>query len=152
MEDSPQWVAVKIASAKKGCGQCNGPVRFSSKPAGDPFTGGPWKGRYLCDDCWTLYYNQHPEHLADLETRQFVEEEADRVRRKRLCHGAEILYEDGENRVLLTHKGTLFFDLHSSIEQPENEFDPEKFEALLKALHGLKDVKEKIPGFETVLA
>lgn len=145
--DDPKSFIIRVNAAKLGCAICKAPIRVP--PAGDPFPGGPYQGRYWCPDCWTIYYDQHPEHLADLESRQYVAEEAKAIKLARLRKGAEIIYEQGENRVLLTERGTVLFDIQSTVALQPCEFDPERFGALLKALDGIKG---KVPGYEPAIA
>jgi hypothetical protein len=136
--DDPRAYALKIAAARMGCGQCGGALRIP--PSGDPFTGGPWRGRYLCQDCWTLYYADHPEHLADPETVDFIQKEAEYIKVKRAVEGAEILFEEGDNRAYLTGRGTLVFRLENTPGQNADEYDPVRFQLLLRAIHAI-DVK-----------
>lgn len=141
----------KINAARLGCGQCRAAIRIP--PAGGPFSSGPWRGRYLCADCWTIYWAAHPEDLADQETYEYVTEQSREIQRKResktYFEGAEVLYEDGKNRVLLSRRGTLVFDIGSAVETGPNEYDPERFQSLLKAL---KAVNGKVPGYEASLS
>lgn len=149
--DDPKTPLIKINAAKRGCGICEAPVKVpqSGIPAGDPFQGGPYQGRYWCGDCWTLYYNEHPEHLADADTIEFIADEAKKIRLDRLRNGAEMIYEDGENRAFLTERGTILFDLPTAVPLQSMEFDPERFMAMMKAIHA---VKGKVPGYEAVPA
>jgi len=130
----------KDAAARLGCPQCQGPIRVP--PAGDPFSQGPNRGRYLCAECWTLYWDEHPEDLADEESRQYVREEAKQIRLKR---GAELLFEEGRNRVYLSNRGTLVFDIKSAVPTAENEYDPERFQLLARALRAISG---KVPGYQ----
>jgi hypothetical protein len=130
--DTPQWMAVKIACAKKGCAMCGGLVR--NPPAGDPFSEGPYKGRYFCAECWTLFWDEHPSHLADEESRRYVAEEARQIRLRR---GAEILYEEAQARVYLSPRGTLIFDIRSAGTLEPNEFDPSRFQTMMRALQAI---------------
>lgn len=146
--EDPKSYIIRVNAAKQGCGICGTPAR-KLPPAGDPFSSGPYQGRYWCDDCWTLYYDEHPEHLADADTRAYVSEEAKRIRVLRLRKDAEMIYEEGENRVFLTERGTMLFDIPSSVPLQAVEFDPERFLAMMKAMEA---VKGKIPGYEAVPA
>ena len=137
--ESPAQYMAKIGAARKGCAICAGALRIP--PAGDPFSQGPYCGRYLCADCWTLYWAEHPEDLADEESRQYVREEARQIRLKR---GAELLFEEGTNRVYLSPRGTLVFDVHGCVETAPNEFDPERFQFVMKAF---KTIAEKVPAY-----
>jgi len=149
--DDPKTYIVRVNAGKLGCPICHGAIRCPAgrAPAGDPFSAGPYQGRYWCADCWTLYYDEHTEHLADADTREFVSDEAKKIRLDRLRQGAEMIYEDGENRAFLTERGTILFDLKSSVPLQPSEFDPERFAALLKAVQA---VKGKVPGYEAVPA
>lgn len=149
--ETPQQYMAKINAARLGCGQCRAAVRIP--PAGPPFSSGPWRGRYLCADCWTLYWADHPEDLADQETYEYVTEQAREIRRKReskiFFEGAEVLYEDGQNRVFLSKRGTLLFDIRSTVEMGPQEYDPERFQSLVKAI---KAVSGKVPGYQTTMS
>lgn len=142
MED-PKLYIRRVEAARLGCGQCGAAVRVP--PAGDPFSQGPYRGRYWCADCWTVYYDSHQEHFADPESRAFNHEEALRIREKR---ASEVLYKEGENRVYLTERGTIMFELKSSVPLSENEYDPERFIGLMKALQA---IREKVPGYEVAI-
>lgn len=138
--EDPRAYMIRISAARLGCAQCGGAVRVP--PAGDPFSGGPFRGRYWCAECWCLYWDEHPEHLADEESRQYVREEAVQIRLKR---GAEILFEEGPSRVYLSKKGTLLFDIRSAVELTPNEFDADRFKTFMKAAHAIAG---RVPGFE----
>lgn len=138
-----------IDAAKKGCGICSGPIRLP--PSGDPFYEGPYAGRYWCDPCWNEYYDEHPEFLADEESRRYVAEEARKTRARRTLEkrlkerhgagigkGAEILFEEGENRIFLTERGTLLFSLECGAHLVPDEFDPARFSLLVRAVEVLR--------------
>lgn len=135
---------VRLQAARLGCGLCAGAVRVP--PAGDPFSKGPYIGRYWCMDCWTLYWDEHPEHLADEESRVYVREQAKRIRVRR---GSKMVYENGNDRVFVTSKGTLFLDFRTSGTLAPNEYDSARLEVLKKALEAIgkqqaeKPVEEK---------
>lgn len=141
--EDPRAFIRRVEAARLGCGQCGSAIK--ERPAGDPFSGGPYRGRYWCPDCWTLYYDQHQEHFADAESRSYNHEEAIRIREKR---ASEVLYKDGDNRVYLTERGTIMFELKSSVPLAPNEFDPERFAGLLKSLQAIAG---KVPGYEVAL-
>lgn len=125
----------RIKAAQLGCALCEAQFPVRNPQPGEPFSGGPYRGRYWCMACWTLYWAEHPEHLADEDSRKFVAQEAKTIRVKR---GAEIVHEDGESRVYLTPRGTLLFDIKSTVALGECEFDPERFSLLLRAIAGLR--------------
>lgn len=133
-----------VMAAKKGCAQCCGRVRVP--PAGPPFSAGPNVGRYLCADCWTLYYAEHPEHLADEDTKKYIAEE---VRRINLRRQASVLYEEGKNKVYMSARKTLVFEIHGNPELAPLEFDAAKLAWFTKALAALQ---AKIPaeGIEVI--
>ena len=93
-------------------------------------------------DCWTLYWDEHPEHLADEDSRRYNAAQAVEIRLRR---GAEVLFEEGENRVLLTHRGTLVFNIAHNQEHGLSEYDPERFGLLVRAVQG---VNGKVPGYQ----
>lgn len=146
--EDPKAYIRRVNAAKLGCSICGAPPK-RLPPAGDPFPSGPYQGRYWCGDCWTLYYDEHTEHLSDADTRQYVAEEAKKIRFDRLRNGAELVYEDGESRVFLTERGTMLFDIQSTVALQPTEFDPERFIALMKAIQA---VRGKVPGYEAVPA
>lgn len=139
-KEDPKAFMARIQAARMGCGICAAAVRIP--PAGEPFSRGPYVGRYWCGDCWTLYWDEHPEHLADEESRVYVREDARRIRLKR---GSELLYEEGENRVYRTAKGTVVFDFRTSKELALNEYDPARLAVLVKALKAI-EVKNPAPA------
>lgn len=79
----PKEYQARVRAAKLGCGVCGAALHRRESPAGDPFSTGGYKGRYWCSDCWTLWYDEHPEHLADDESRQYIAKEAERIRSDR---------------------------------------------------------------------
>ena len=149
--DDPKTYILRVNAGKLGCAICHAVLRVPAgrAPAGDPFSAGPYQGRYWCADCWTLYYDEHTEHLADADTREFVSEEAKKIRLDRLRNGAEMIYQDGENRAFLTERGTILFDIPAAVVLQPMEFDPDRYNAMVKALHA---VKGKVPGYEAVPA
>lgn len=134
-----------IMAAKKGCVQCCGRLRIP--PAGPPFSGGPHVGRYLCADCWTLYYAAHPESLADDDTKAFITDEARKILLRRQ---ASVLFEEGPIRVFMSPRGTVVFEIKGSPDLAPFEFDSEKLAWLTKAVTA---IQAKIPaaGTETIL-
>lgn len=138
--EDPRAYMTRIFAARMGCAQCGAAVRVP--PAGDPFSEGPYRGRYWCAECWTLYWDEHPDHLADQESRQYVAEEAKQIRLKR---GAQVLFEEGQSRVYLSKNGRLIFDIRSAREHAHNEYDVERFKALARAV---KAIEGKVPGYE----
>lgn len=131
----------RIKAAQLGCAICEAPFPARNPQPGEPFSGGPYRGRYWCMACWTLYWAEHPECFCDEESRKFNAQEAKAIRIKR---GAEVLYEDGDSRVYLTPRGTVLFDIKSAVALGENEFDPERLSALAKAITA---IREKMPEF-----
>ena len=124
-----------IKAAMLGCAICGAPVRVP--PAGDPFSSGPWRGRFLCADCWVLYYSEHTEHLADQATVTFIKKEAERIRLERASQGAEVIFQEGASSVVLTSNGTLAFNLERTEGRAPEEYDTARFELLLRALEAV---------------
>lgn len=129
----PAW----IMAAKKGCGQCLGRLRIP--PAAPPFSQGPNVGRYLCSDCWTLSWDEHPENLADQESRRYVAEDAARIRLRRK---ASVLFQEGLSTVYKSSRGTIVFDIRSKSELAPNEYDAEKLAILVKAVNEISGKRE----------
>ncbi len=138
--DSPTY-KVRASAAALGCGICGG-VIVDPINGGDPFSAGPYQGRYWCENDWTLYYDEHPEHLADEATRRFVRAEADQIRKSR---GWELLYEEGDHRAYLTERGTLLLKLAPREGYGAGEFHPDDFQLLLRALTEID--RKGVPGF-----
>ena len=137
--DSPAFHANEAAAAL-GCGVCGGSVRMP--PSSDPFSQGPYRGRYWCADCWTVYWDEHPHHLADAASRRYVAEQAREIRKTR---GWELLFEEGENRAYLTERGTLIISLAPIEGFGLGEYHPDQFQVLLRAIHEID--KKNIHGF-----
>lgn len=119
---------IRTAAASLGCGICGGAI-VDPINGGDPFSGGPYIGRYWCADCHTLYYSEHPEHLADDATKRFVAAEAAEIRKGR---GWELLYEEGGNKVYLTKRGTVLLRLEPREGYGAGEYHPEDFQLLAR--------------------
>jgi hypothetical protein len=133
-----------IKAAMLGCAICGARVRVP--PAGDPFSDGPYRGRYLCADDWTLYYAEHPEHLADRATVEYVKKEAERIKLGRITADAEIVFEEGGSRAFLMNSGTIILRLEKSETLSSDEYDFERFGLLMRALQAVG--KAAVPGFE----
>jgi len=134
------WAEANLAAARLGCGICGGVVR--QPPASDPFSKGPYQGRYWCSDCWTLYWHDHPEHLADSATKLYVAIEAAQIRATRSW---TILFEDGQNKAYLTERGTLVITLAPVEGFGPGEYLPDQFQILVRIL---REVDRKgLPGF-----
>ena len=133
IKEDPRVFMVKLQAARMGCVLCGAAVRVP--PAGDPFVQGPYIGRYWCTDCWTLFLDEHPNDLADDDSRKYVTEESRRIRLKR---GSEVLYEEGDNRVYKTSKGNIVFDFRTSKELPQNEYDLKRFAVLIRAIKAME--------------
>jgi len=134
-----------VMAAKKGCAQCCGRLRVP--PAGPPFSGGPNVGRYLCADCWTLYYAEHPEHLSDEDTKKYIAEEARRIKLRRQ---ASVLYEDSRIKVYMSARKTMVFEFHGSQDLAPLEFDADKLACFMKAITALQ-AKVPAEGIEVIL-
>lgn len=144
----------KIEVAKLGCPKCGGEIKYPPSPlggvsercpAGDPFSKGEYKGRYLCSDCWIIIYSEHPEQLADQVTVAYCTREAERIKTERAAKAQEVLYQEGGSRAVLTARGTLLLHLEATPGHLATEFDPDRFALLLRAL---KEVDTKnIQGY-----
>jgi hypothetical protein len=138
-----------VRAAQEGCGECGGPLKLPSNgiPAGDPFSAGRYQGRYLCGDCWTLYYDEHPEELADQESRRFVSQEADRIRVERglSIEVPEMLFQEGDSRAHLMPNGTVRIQIARTSGIGSEEFDPARFQILVRALRAID--QKGVSGF-----
>lgn len=120
------------------CVECGQPMLRT--PTARPFSDGPHKGGFRCQACWTLYWDEHPELLAKPEDRRAVADQAREIRIKRAGgEGSELLYDDGANRAFLTARGTIVLALKRSPFDGPDEYDPERFQALLRALRGVHE-------------
>ena len=123
------------------CAKCGAPVHRT--PSAVPFKGGPYQGGFLCGDCWVLDWEGNPDIAADGPTRQWLSEEARRIKMRR-AGGASTLYQDGVNHVYLTQRGTVLIDLVRLPFGGPDEYDPERVKTLLMLLMA---IAEKAPGF-----
>ena len=114
------------------------------KAGGNPFASGPHEGRYWCLACWMLYWSEHPECLADEESRRHVQKEARLILLER--KGLEVLYQEGDSRVCLTERGTLLFQIKPGQGMIAEEYDPDRFALLARAMQAI-DTKE-IAGYQ----
>ncbi len=129
------------AGVATSCAKCGSPVHRT--PSAVPFKGGPYQGGFLCSECWILDWEDNPDIAADAATRQWLSEEARRIKMRR-AGGASTLYQDGVNHVYLTQRGTILIDLARLPFGGPDEYDPERVKTLLKLLTVAAD---KAPGF-----
>lgn len=140
--DSPAYAA-NVAAAALGCGICGAEIVLpEAHGISDPFSQGPYRGRYWCMNCWVVYWDEHPEHLADAASRRYVAEEARQIRKSR---GWELLFEEGENKVYLTERGTVIIMLEPMDGFGVGEYHPDQFQTLLRMIKELD--QKKITGF-----
>lgn len=137
--DDPSVLKEACQAAALGCALCEGPIRLP--PAGPPFSGGPNQGRYFCDDCWTLYYADHPEHLADRATVDWVRKKSDEIRLRRAKAKGEILFDDGDTKAILTDRGTIVLEVTSHAGLASHEYDPDRFLRLARAIQGVHEAR-----------
>lgn len=126
------------SASRKWCPQCNTEI---AKFFGEPFSSGPDQGRYWCLSCWILYWAEHPDCLADDASRRLVADEARLILLER--KGLEVLFKEGDHSIYLTERGTLLFDIKSVPGMRTEEYDPERFQILARALQAvdLKDIE-----------
>ena len=133
---------VPVAVLCAECGQ-----KMTRTPTARPFSEGPHKGGFRCQSCWALYWDEHPELLANQESRRLVANQAREIRIKRAGgEGSELLYDDGENKAFLTARGTIVLALKRSTFDGPDEYDGERFKTLLKAIEAVYG--KKVPGYE----
>ncbi len=137
---NPLLVA-RSAPVPTTCAQCGEPVHRT--PSAIPFTHGPHQGGFLCKECWILEWAGSPEIAADAPTRQWFEEEARRIKMRR-AGGSSTIYQDGVNTVYLTKRGTVLIDLARLPFGSPDEYDPDRFQALLRLFEA---VAKKMPEF-----
>lgn len=144
LHEDPKVFKAKCEAASLGCAQCQA-VILPNPPKGDPFSSGPYRGRFLCSDCWTIVYAEHPEQLADSESVAYCKREADRIRSERAAKSGELLYQEGGSKAVLTSRGTLLLHIEPAPGHLTTEFDCDRFAILLRALQSV-DTKN-IQGF-----
>lgn len=128
-------------AARKYCPLCNTEI---TKLFGEPFSSGPHRGRFWCMSCWVLYWSEHPDCLSDEMSRRQVAEEARLILLER--KGLEVLFQEGDHTIFLTDRGTLLFDLKPGQGMRAEEYDPERFAVLARALQAV-DLKD-IAGYQ----
>jgi hypothetical protein len=109
-------------------------------PARDsvPFSSGPFKGRFLCGDCWTLELERRPGDLADRESVAYVADEARRIRqRRRETQGSAPLHSGASARAFLTPKGTVIIDVDRAPGLGPDEYDAARLAELVRALRAV---------------
>lgn len=147
--EDPKAYLQNVRAAAQGCGECGGPIRLpaSGIPGGDPFSAGRYEGRYLCGDCWTIYYDDHPEQQSDQDSRNFVKQEAKRIRVERglSIEIPEVLFQEEESRVHLMPNGTLRIQIGRFPGLGSEEYDPARFEVLARAMKAIE--AKRIDGF-----
>jgi hypothetical protein len=124
------------------CAQCG--AKTKRAPDAMPFKEGKYKGGFLCEDCWVLYWEDNPDDVADANTRKWVEQRAREIRLKRAGDGAQLLHDEEGTRAYLTARGTVILDLRRSFGGPD-EFDPERFKSLIRAF---RSVAKEVEGYE----
>src|SRR4029079_3259822 len=82
--ENPGMISRRIPIAVS-CAQCGD--KMTRDPATVPFQTGPFKGGFLCKECWVLYWDEHPEILAAAASGQWVKIEARASRVKRAAAG-----------------------------------------------------------------
>ena len=127
--ENPGMISRRIPIAVS-CAQCGD--KMTRDPATVPFQTGPYKGGFLCKECWILYWDEHPEILADASSRQWVKAEARSIRMKRAGAGCELLFEEDGNRAYLTDRGTVLVDLKRMPFGGPDEYDAPRFQILLR--------------------
>jgi hypothetical protein len=126
------------------CAQCG--EKMTRDPATVPFQAGPYKGGFFCRECWVLYWDEHPELMADAASRQWAKMEARAIRVKRAGAGSELLFEEDGNRAYLTDRGTVLIDLKRLPFGGPDEYDGDRFRMLLKMAEAFR--AKQVPGYE----
>lgn len=142
--DGSRGAAIPRGGMPIHCAKCG--VKTQGTPGSTPFNAGPYKGGFLCQECMVLDWADRPEIAADAATRQWIESEARRIRLKRAGEGSKLLYDDGHNRAYLTRRGTVMVDLERVPFGGPDEFDPNRFQSLMRLFEAVRDAE--VPGYD----
>lgn len=123
----------------EGCGE-----RIQVNRSATPFKDGPYKGGFVCNNCFVVYLDEHPEKTTAGE-RGRIAKEADAIRLQRATAHGELLFEEAEAKAWLTPRGTVFVELPRMPFGGPMDFDPDRFRTLMRMFAA---VREKIPGYE----
>ena len=94
-------------------------------------------------ECWTLYWTDHPEDLADDDSRKYNHKEAELIRRRRT---GKLIFEENNNRVFVTDQGLLRIDFEPlEGDTSGNDYDPSRFALLMRAMKVIE--RRRLPGF-----
>lgn len=111
------------------------------RASGEPFREGPLKGGFLCRECWILEWDENSWYLADESTREWIAEEASRIRDRRQM--AEVIFSSGANVAHMTSRGTVRIFLEKPPHCSADEYDPDRLRMLQRALQQiLKNMPE----------
>lgn len=133
----------KKAPLPVNCAKCGS--RMQREPGALPFSKGPYKGGFLCSDCWILSWDENPNVIGDAQTRNWVAQKAREVRLTRVGSGSEMLFEDGKTRAYLTARGTILVDLERLPFGGPDEFDPDRYQTMMKIFDA---VRKTVTGYE----
>lgn len=142
-EDAAEY-RFKCEAAREGCALCKAPIR--NPPVGPPFSSGPNRGRYFCMDCWTIYWSEHPGDLADPESVAYCKQEAEDIKLRRIVSSGELIFSEGDSRVVLTPRGLIAIHLEKKPGHSMGEYGPERFGLLLRAIQAVAD--KNIVGYQ----
>lgn len=118
------------------CVSCNEELR-KLRPGSKPFKDGPYKGGYVCTDCYILSLDE------DSKAQASVRLEANKIRAKRAQWRKELLFDDPDGKAWLTDRGTILLEIKKlSFGAPE-EFDAARFQVFVRAF---KEIAKKMPG------
>lgn len=142
--DNPATVERWRRAFPVACARCDRAVQI--RRGAEPFRRGPYKGRFLCLDCFVLHQDENPGPTSTPEQRLRLREEADKIRLERGDRG-ELLYQDAEVTAWLTPRGHIWLDLKRTPFAGPEEFDAFRYRAMMRAF---KAAGEKLPksGFD----
>jgi|SRR3990170_6743437 len=115
--------------------ECGAPVQIKGDD-GQPFSDGPYKGGYWCQDCWIVYYDENPWHLADQPTKDWYAKEARRIRGE-IDGAPEVIYREPGVVAELSSRGIVRIAIERAEGYSQDEFDPDRYRSLCRALRAV---------------
>jgi hypothetical protein len=123
------------------CAKCDRAIH--PRRGAEPFRKGPYKGGFLCPECFILDQDEHPDPKMSPAARGRLAEEAKKIRQEIAITRGELMHEDDDVRAWMTPRGTIHLDLKRTPFSGPDEYDIWRFRALLRAFRA---VGKQCPG------